>query len=270
MSARRPSTTVRPSAGRSTTTPMASMSAVVSVMITSITMIIETIAATANVRGAEVERGGDGEPCACPTWQKSDMAERRRDHRPGNEADQDRDAGEEAGQEPVDHQDDRQGDRGEPDVGQRQPKSGRYRRRRRPVDRHRQQRDPDDGDDRPGHDGREEVQQPGEHAGRAGSRQPGDHDGAEDGPQARRPPPPASCRWRAWTRPPRTRCPARSAVWRRSSQTPRVCSSVASPEMSSVAASRYARSANGSFSALPTISGTATTPAYMLITCCSP
>ena len=53
-------------------------------------------------------------------------------------------------------------------------------------------------------------------------------------------------------------------------QMPRVCSSVASPDTSSAAVSRYARSAKGSPSAVPTISGTATTPAYMLITCCRP
>ena len=49
------------SAGRPTTTPMASRSAVVSVMITSITMTIETIAADLEGRRAEVERGGDRE-----------------------------------------------------------------------------------------------------------------------------------------------------------------------------------------------------------------
>ena len=53
-------------------------------------------------------------------------------------------------------------------------------------------------------------------------------------------------------------------------RTPRVCSSVARPEISSVAANRYDRSEKESFIALPTINGTATTPAYMLITCCSP
>src|SRR6478735_2496882 len=52
--------------------------------------------------------------------------------------------------------------------------------------------------------------------------------------------------------------------------TPRVCSRVARPDTSSVAASRYDRSAKGSFSVLPTMNGTATTPAYMLITCCRP
>ena len=49
MSARRPLVTVCRSAGLSMTWPMARMSAVVSVMITSITMNIETIAPTANV-----------------------------------------------------------------------------------------------------------------------------------------------------------------------------------------------------------------------------
>ena len=53
-------------------------------------------------------------------------------------------------------------------------------------------------------------------------------------------------------------------------QMPRVCSRVASPDTSSAAVSRYARSAKGRPSAVPTISGTATTPAYMLITCCRP
>ena len=49
MSARRPLVTVCRSAGLSMTWPMARMSAVVSVMITSITMNIETIAPTAKV-----------------------------------------------------------------------------------------------------------------------------------------------------------------------------------------------------------------------------
>ena len=52
--------------------------------------------------------------------------------------------------------------------------------------------------------------------------------------------------------------------------TPRVCSRVARPDTSRVAASRYDRSAKGSLSVLPTMNGTATTPAYMLITCCRP
>jgi hypothetical protein len=51
VSARRPPTTVRPSAGRPMTSPIARMSAVVSVMITSITMTIETIAAISNCGG---------------------------------------------------------------------------------------------------------------------------------------------------------------------------------------------------------------------------
>ena len=64
QSARRPSATVLRSAGRPTTTPMASRSAVVSVMITSITMTIETIAATSNV-GAPKWNGVEmANPCA--------------------------------------------------------------------------------------------------------------------------------------------------------------------------------------------------------------
>ena len=54
QSARRPATTVLPSAGRSTTSPTARMSAVVSVMITSMTMVMETIAAMLN--------------CGAPKW----------------------------------------------------------------------------------------------------------------------------------------------------------------------------------------------------------
>ena len=53
-------------------------------------------------------------------------------------------------------------------------------------------------------------------------------------------------------------------------QMPSVCSRVARPETSRAAVSRYARSPKGSPSAVPTISGTATTPAYMLMTCCRP
>ena len=49
MSARRPSVTVCRSAGRSTISPTARMSAVVSVMITSITMNMEMVAPTAKV-----------------------------------------------------------------------------------------------------------------------------------------------------------------------------------------------------------------------------
>ncbi len=53
-------------------------------------------------------------------------------------------------------------------------------------------------------------------------------------------------------------------------QIPRVCSSVASPEVSSAAPIRTVSSVLLSPQAAPTISGGATTPAYIAAMCCSP
>src|SRR6478609_8998590 len=52
--------------------------------------------------------------------------------------------------------------------------------------------------------------------------------------------------------------------------TPNVWIRVANPDTNSVAANRYDRSAKDRPNAEPTMNGTATTPAYMLITCCRP
>ena len=53
-------------------------------------------------------------------------------------------------------------------------------------------------------------------------------------------------------------------------QKPTVCRIVARPDISRPAEIRKVMSAGGRPKAFPTIRGTATTPAYMLITCCRP
>ena len=73
QSARRPATTVFPSAGRPTTSPTARMSAVVSVMITSITMVIDTIAARPNCGGPKWNGVETANHCAWPILLKSAM-----------------------------------------------------------------------------------------------------------------------------------------------------------------------------------------------------
>ena len=73
VSARSPPTTVRPSAGRSITSPIARMSAVVSVMITSITMTIETIAAISNCGGPKWNGVDTANHWACPIRLKSTL-----------------------------------------------------------------------------------------------------------------------------------------------------------------------------------------------------
>ena len=92
----------------------------VSVMITSITMTIETMAATSKV-GAPKWNGVEiAKPCASRHLREIDLAHQiAATTPPATQADEDRDAGEEPGQETVDEQDDAQGDGGEPDVGQR-------------------------------------------------------------------------------------------------------------------------------------------------------
>ena len=73
VSARSPFATVLRSAGRPTTTPIASRSAVVSVMITSITMIMDTMAAASKV-GAPKWNGVEiAKPCASDTGEKSTL-----------------------------------------------------------------------------------------------------------------------------------------------------------------------------------------------------
>ena len=110
MSARRPFATVLRSAGRPTTTPMASRSAVVSVMITSITMVIETIAATWKV-GAPKWNGVEiANVLRLAHLGEVDLADQRGDdarRRPGRRRIAIREK--KPGQEPVDHQDDRPG-----------------------------------------------------------------------------------------------------------------------------------------------------------------
>ena len=51
---------------------------------------------------------------------------------------------------------------------------------------------------------------------------------------------------------------------------PMHCTSVASPQANRSALIRKATSSGGSFKARPMISGTATAPAYITSTCCSP
>ena len=96
----------RSSAGRSTTSPMARMSAVVSIMITSITMIIEMIAAIANWGGPKWNGVDTANPCACPRRLKSALPMAMATSAPTTRPSEDGDAAEEPGQEPVDQQND--------------------------------------------------------------------------------------------------------------------------------------------------------------------
>ena len=73
QSARRPATTVLPSAGRPTISPMASRSAVVSVMITIITMVIDRIAANSKVGKPKWNGVDTANQAASPIRLKSTM-----------------------------------------------------------------------------------------------------------------------------------------------------------------------------------------------------
>ena len=151
----------------------------VSVMITSITMTMDRMAANWNVGMPKWNGVETANQAPRRSRLKLAMPSGQAIRVPSGQPDQDGDAAEEAGQEPVDEQDEQEGQPGQADVGRGAEVVGAGPAGR-PTHGHREQRDADHGDDRAGDHRREEVDEPVEHRREQEADDPGDQDRTED------------------------------------------------------------------------------------------
>ncbi len=180
VSARSPAAMVLSSAGRSTISPRASMSAVDSVIDTTITTHSERIAASWNCGAPKWNGVGEADEVRLGDRGEVGDAERHGDQGAGDQAEQHGDLLDEAAGEAAQQQHDEQGDGGEAQVGGGAVVVRVGARALRPAEGDGQQGDADQGDHGAGDHGREEADRLAEEGRGEEAEQPGDDDRAED------------------------------------------------------------------------------------------